>query len=36
MTDTTGFASALATFVNIFQPLSKVGRVLAIDLLGFG
>jgi hypothetical protein len=33
---TPGFASALATFVNLFQPLSNVCKVFAIDLLGFG
>ena len=32
-----GFASGLATFVNIFQSLSQhCSRVYAIDLLGFG
>ena len=32
-----GFASAMATFVNIFEPIGKACKKLyAIDLLGFG
>lgn len=31
-----GFASGIATFVNMYKPLNKYCHVYAIDLIGFG